>query len=216
MPDTRLPQLRRSRRSRSCLLGLIWSIGPAGLAAAETPLNMPLPNLPALSPQPAPETGTAVPADSALSLARAEMREAQNRIGLSDSQIARLQQAYKKLAAGDSGGAFVMLEALNAQLRAETHGYLVGKSESLWHVAGQPQVYGNSYLWPLVWAVNGIGLKHPYQLYNGMHLTIPAHPTVQEAAAAIEYAKSHADQGVLLSIDPPPGYPASRPQPNKP
>jgi nucleoid-associated protein YgaU len=134
--------------------------------------------------------GAGVSPEAAAGLAQAEVLKAQARTGLSDAQLEQLQQAQDQLAAGDSGSAFVMLQGLNAQLQTETRSYVVQQGESLWHVAGQREVYGNPYLWPLVWQANKDRLKQPYQLHQGMHLMIPAHPTIQEVSSALAFSRS--------------------------
>ena len=197
------------------------SPAPAAEAAAVAPpadvdplAGMPLPNLPTL-PRPdkpdntqvaradtadpsAAKAADAAPAsaEQASQLAQVELKKAQDRIGLSDAQVAQLQQAQDKLAAGDSGTAFLLLQALNEQLQSETRSYVVQDGESLWHVAGQQEVYGNSYLWPLVWQANKNKVKQPYQLYKGLRLTIPAHPTVQEVAEALAESKANGEVGM--------------------
>ena len=175
---------------------------------------MPLPNLPTL-PSPSPASASAAQdsqiahSDAAAAdatatassspeseLASAELKQAQDRIGLSDAQQAQLQEAQDKLAAGDSGSALPLLQALNAQLQSETRSYVVQEGESLWHVAGQQEVYGNPYLWPLVWEANKNRVKQPYQVYQGLRLTIPAHPTLQEVSQALAYSKSNGPEGM--------------------
>lgn len=177
--------------------------------------GMPLPNLPPLqspdevnkaqlaqtqvartdgstAPQPAP----AAPADRSAEAAQAQLQQAQNRIGLSDEQLQRLQAGQDHIASGDNGGAFLILESLNAELQKETRTYVVKDNESMWHVAGEPEVYGNSYLWPLVWQANRDKVKKPSQLYKGLKLIIPAHPTAQEVAEALAYSKSNNLEGM--------------------
>ena len=179
---------------------------------------MPLPNLPALPGPAAPPTAAdptriaradtadfsaakaavAGPASAGQTseLAQAELKKAQDRTGLSDAQVEQLQQGQDKLAAGDSATAYLLLQALNAQLQSETRSYVVQDGESLWHVAGQQAVYGNSYLWPLVWQANKNKVKQPYQLYKGLRLTVPAHPTVQEVAQALADSKNNGAEGM--------------------
>ncbi len=179
---------------------------------------MPLPNLPALARPASPETAAAntqiaradiappiaapAPAGQQTELAQAELKKAQDRIGLSDQQVEQLQQAQDKLAAGDSGSAFLLLQELNARLQTETRSYVVQENESLWHVAGQQEVYGNSYLWPLVWQANKNKVRQPDQLYKGLRLTIPAHPTLQEVSDALAYSKNNSGEGMHPATNP--------------
>ena len=193
---------------------------PPATAAVAPPIDadplagMPLPNLPTLPRSDTPENArvaradttdlsaakaadaATASADQTSQLAQIELKKAQDRIGLSDAQVAQLQQAQDKLAAGDNGTAFLLLQALNEQLQSETRSYVVQDGESLWHVAGQQEVYGNSYLWPLVWQANKNKVKQPYQLYKGLRLTIPAHPTVQEVAEALAESKANGEVGM--------------------
>lgn len=179
---------------------------------SDNPLtDMPLPNLPALPGAAPPDNPQIARADAvapaatptpttsgnpSLDLARAELKKAQDRTGLSDAQLAQMQQAQDKLAAGDSDSAFLLLQALNAQLLTETRSYVVQDGESLWHVAGQQDVYGNSYLWPLVWQANKDKVKQPYQLYKGLRLIVPAHPTIEEVSEALTFSKNNAPEGM--------------------
>jgi hypothetical protein len=184
----------------------------AAPAVVSPPSDMPLPNLPVLQPHPPAPTennqvaraeAMQVP-DSTLSLAagggsgqvHVELKMAQDRTGLSDAELAELQQAQDQLAAGNDSGALTLLKGLNAQLQGDTHIYVVQEGESLWHVAGQSATYGNAYLWPLVWQANRGKLRQPSQLYKGMRLVIPTHPTVQEVAQALAYSKGNSTQGM--------------------
>ena len=193
---------------------------------------MPLPNLPSLAgptPPDAPAVNTQIaradvtdpaagqaPAGDQAQLAQAELKKAQDRIGLSDAQVGQLQQAQDKLAAGDSGTAFLLLQELNMQLQTETRSYVVRENESLWHVASQQEVYGNSYLWPLVWQANKHKVKQPYQLYKGLRLTIPAHPTLQEVSEALTYSKNNGGEGMRPATDPQASASASAAAPSTP
>lgn len=176
MPLPNLPALRRPDQPDN-------SAAPTQVARAETTAT------PAAAPDQTAELAQA-------ELAQAELRKAQNRIGLSDAQLAEIQSAQDRMASGDNGGAFVMLQGLNAELQSETRSYVVQDNESMWHVAGQPEVYGNSYLWPLVWQANRDKVKKPSQLYKGLRLVVPAHPTAEEVAQALAYSKENNLEGM--------------------
>lgn len=178
---------------------------------ADALANMPLPNLPRLaeqSPDTPPPTqvaqaettiASAAPASGsgdATQLAQAELQQAQNRLDLSDAQVDRINVAQKRLASGDSAGALAVLQPLEQELETETRAYVVQGGESLWHVAGLQEVYGNSYLWPLIWEANKARVKQPYQLYKGLKLIFPAHPTAQQVAQALAYAKKNGAEGM--------------------
>lgn len=187
------------------------SVAPPGVTGNANALyGMPLPNLPSLQgadqPAAAPaETQlaradtsprVALQTDHSAELARIELKKAQNRILLSDAQLERLQAAQDRIASGDNGGAFVILQTLNAELQNETRSYVVQDNESMWHVAGLQEVYGNSYLWPLVWQANRDRVKKPSQLYKGLRLSFPAHPTAEEVSQALAYSTTNNLEGM--------------------
>jgi hypothetical protein len=169
---------------------------PPAPPTPELSADMPLPRLPAY----------ARPDDGPLASEAAgdELRRARERTGLSDAQLARLQAAQQQLAAGDSASALTALQSLNAELAAERRSYTVQEGESLWHIAAHPEVYRNPYLWPLLWSANQERVRKPYQVYKGMRLQVPLHPTVQEVSAALAYGQSHASEGKAAAGAEPP------------
>ncbi|MDR3416472.1 MAG: LysM peptidoglycan-binding domain-containing protein, partial [Nevskia sp.] len=155
--------------------------------------GMPLPNLPALpAATPADDGAGAAPPAGA---AQTELKLAQERTGLSDAQLAQLNDARARLAAGDAGTALASLQALNAQLRSEARSYTVRDGESLRQIAARPEVYDNARLWPLLWKANKDHIKQPAHLEPGTILTVPAHPTVREVEQAIAHARKNATAG---------------------
>ncbi|MEQ1440466.1 LysM peptidoglycan-binding domain-containing protein [Fontimonas sp. SYSU GA230001] len=143
------------------------------------------PGLPATS-----SAATRARADTDAALrAELELQKAQTYTGLSDTQLDRLRAAEVALAAGDPGQALVLLHALNAELAQATQRYVVAAGDSLWIISGRPEIYGNPYLWPLIWDANLDTLKDPNLLRTGQRLRIRTNPTIDEVVQAVERAR---------------------------
>jgi nucleoid-associated protein YgaU len=149
----------------------------------------PLPTLPAAPPpasapvRPRPQPAAALPAAPMLH-AHAALEDAENRIGLSDQELQRLDQAKHRLLDGDA----TPLLLLDTEFAAATRSYTLQQPETLAQISARPEVYGNAGLWPLILRANPAQSKPPALVPAGTHLDFPAHPTAHEAAAAIEYA----------------------------
>ncbi|MFA5938489.1 MAG: LysM peptidoglycan-binding domain-containing protein [Sinimarinibacterium sp.] len=122
--------------------------------------------------------------------AELELQKVQTYTGLSDAQLERLRSAEVALAARQGSRAWTLLRALNQELAEATQRYVVAAGDSLWIISGRPEVYGNSYLWPLIWDANLDTLKDPNQLRSGQRLRIRSNPTVGEVVEAVERARS--------------------------
>ncbi len=133
-------------------------------------------------------------ADAALSdhytrLANEELRKAYGYTGLDDGQLALLDAAEETLVAGNSRLAYGRLRTLNRQLETRIKTHTVVAGESLWIIAGKPEIYGNPLLWPLIWQDNIAVVPKPSQLRRGQVLKLRPHPTLEEVVAAVEQAR---------------------------
>ncbi len=68
-------------------------------------------------------------------------------------------------------------------------GYLVVSGDSLWSIAGQDTIYGNPFMWPLIYKTNSGQIKDADLIYPGQYFYIPK-AKGPERAAAIEHAKN--------------------------
>lgn len=122
--------------------------------------------------------------------AELELQKVQTYTGLGDAQLERLRSAEVALAARQGSRAWTLLRELNLELAQATQRYVVAAGDSLWIISGRPEVYGNSYLWPLIWDANLDTLKDPNRLRSGQRLRIRTNPTVDEVVQAVERARS--------------------------
>ena len=68
-------------------------------------------------------------------------------------------------------------------------GYLVVSGDSLWSISGQDTIYGDPYMWPLIYKANSGQIKDADLIYPGQYFYIPK-AKGPERAAAIQHAKT--------------------------
>jgi len=104
-------------------------------------------------------------------------------------QIAQQKNAEALLVAGYGQRAHAALVQLNAQLKNGTKPYAVRRGDNLWIISGRPEVYGNPWLWPLIWQNNLQVIPDPNRLPPGQTLKIRPNPTIQDVVNAVNYAR---------------------------
>lgn len=112
---------------------------------------------------------------------------------------------------GNSRLAYGRLRTLNGQLEKRVKTYTVRSGDSLWVIAGRPEVYANSLLWPLVWQANITLIPDPDRLRREQVLKLRPHPSVDEIAEAVGVARGERqavpgvtpDIGEIREADPP-------------
>jgi nucleoid-associated protein YgaU len=109
--------------------------------------------------------------------------------GLDDGQLLQLRAAEEILVTGNSRLAYGRLRELNRQLERRVRTYAVRSGDSLWVIAGRPEVYANSLLWPLIWQANVTVIPNPDRLRRGQVLKLRTNPNAQEIAEAIATAR---------------------------
>lgn len=134
--------------------------------------------------------------------AHAELARAYTYTGLDDAQLVQLRAAEEILVTGNSRLAYGRLRMLNDQLEKRLRTYVVHAGDSLWVIAGRPDVYSNPRLWPLLWKANLAVIPNPERLRQGQVLRLRPHPTVEEVAAAIEHARGGRRTGLVPDIGP--------------
>lgn len=68
--------------------------------------------------------------------------------------------------------------------------YGVENGETLWTIAGQPRVYDDPLLWPLLYKANRDQIRDPQQIYSGQVLTIPRDLSSADIEEAHQQARS--------------------------
>lgn len=109
--------------------------------------------------------------------------------GLDDGQLLQLRAAEEILVTGNSRLAYGRLRELNRQLEKRVRTYTVRSGDSLWVIAGRPEVYANSLLWPLIWQANVTVIPNPDRLRRGQILKLRTNPSAEEIADAVDTAR---------------------------
>lgn len=110
--------------------------------------------------------------------------------GLSDTQLAQLRAAETALVRGNNTAALRQLKTLKSAAQAPRP-YIVQRGDTLSAIAARESVYGNSLLWPLLWAANRSSLPNPNRLRAGATLQIKPSPSVDEVVEAIQTARQY-------------------------
>ena len=134
-------------------------------------------------------------------LANEELARSYTFSGLDDGQLLQLRAAEEILVTGNSRLAYGRLRQLNRQLEQRVRTYTVRAGDSLWVIAGRPEIYANSLLWPLIWQANVTVIPDPNRLRSGQRLKLRPHPSVQEIADAVDTARGRKPK----KKDPEPG-----------
>jgi nucleoid-associated protein YgaU len=111
--------------------------------------------------------------------------------GLDDGQLLQLRAAEEILVTGNSRLAYGRLRKLNRQLENRVRTYTVRSGDSLWVIAGRPEVYANSLLWPLIWQANVTVIPDPDRLRRGQILKLRTNPSADEIADAVDTARGN-------------------------
>jgi nucleoid-associated protein YgaU len=163
---------------------------------AELPLPQ-LPNLatrePAAAPAAATTSGAAAAGNAGAGTTEtlaAQLERADDRIGLGEAQLAKMQSAKALAARGQESAALAALIGLNQELDAATDTYVVKHGEAMRQIAARPEVYGNANLWPLIRDANRERLADPTRVLEGQKLRVPRYPSAAAAAQAIEQARA--------------------------
>ncbi|MDA8365046.1 MAG: LysM peptidoglycan-binding domain-containing protein [Gammaproteobacteria bacterium] len=69
--------------------------------------------------------------------------------------------------------------------------YEVNRGDCLWTIAGQSQIYGNPYEWPLIYKANSAEIKHgPDLIFPGQTFSIERGASSAQVDRAMHYAKT--------------------------
>ncbi|MEW5806882.1 MAG: LysM peptidoglycan-binding domain-containing protein [Acidobacteriota bacterium] len=80
--------------------------------------------------------------------------------------------------------------------REETKIWVVRQGESLWKISSNVEIYGDPFMWPLIFWANRSQIKDPNIIYYGQNLKIPRNFKKEEMEEAIKRAKSGLEEGL--------------------
>ena len=134
--------------------------------------------------------------------ARKLLATVRQRTGLDDVQLTALRTAELAIVRGQGVRALELLRKVDSAAAIATRLYTVQRGDSLWTIAAQPSVYGNAWLWPLIWRANLDLITDPAVLRAGMDLDIRTNPTVEEVYSAVTEARRRAGKVRVGAVRP--------------
>jgi LysM repeat protein len=78
--------------------------------------------------------------------------------------------------------------------------YIVKKGDSLWTIAKYKDIYGDDFLWPIIYKANKEQIKNPNMIYPGQKLKIP-----RDGFSMDDIKKSRKKAGAKKPYTPPQG-----------
>jgi nucleoid-associated protein YgaU len=105
-----------------------------------------------------------------------------------EQQLLDSARGYYNQAKGRA--AYDAASRLEAMLAAKRMVYEVMAGDSLWGIAGQGNVYGDPYQWPLIFKANADQMTDADLIYPGQQLEIDRNPSSADVSAAVQHAKT--------------------------
>ncbi|HEX7030571.1 MAG TPA: hypothetical protein VF254_08240 [Gammaproteobacteria bacterium] len=122
--------------------------------------------------------------------ARVLAEEVNTYTNLNANQQGRLDAARAAMNNDEGCRARELLSALVSELEAASMTYSVVRGDNLWNISGKSEVYGNPYMWPLIYKNNSASIEDPDLIYPGQEFDINRNPGAMEADAAVSHARN--------------------------
>lgn len=110
--------------------------------------------------------------------------------GLNANQQGRLDAARAAMNNNEGCRARDLLSELVAELEAASMTYSVVQGDNLWNISGKSEVYGNPYMWPLIYKNNSSKINDPDLIYPGQEFDVNRNPSSGDADAAVSHARN--------------------------
>lgn len=92
------------------------------------------------------------------------------------------------------GEAMMDADAVAAEVEyGDIISYSVGSNDSLWSIAGRDDIYGDPYMWPLIYKLNSDKVEDPDLIFPEQVFLIEANPLEFEVDAAILHAQKRGE-----------------------
>lgn len=112
----------------------------------------------------------------AIQLANEARRQAENALAQANAEKARMASEQEAKATKEAKGG--------------AGDYTVVRGDSLWHISGKSEIYGNPYQWPLLYKANRSKIKDADLIYPGQKLTVNRNASDADIKAAVRHAKT--------------------------
>lgn len=177
--------------SLKILLTVVLSLG-LGAGCATQPEEPAGPTQEELEAQRAREAAEAAARENAACMqeARVLAEQVNAYTNLNANQQGRLDAARAAMNNDEGCRARDLLQALNAELEAASMTYNVVRGDNLWNISGKNEVYGNPYMWPLIYKNNSSKINDPDLIYPGQEFDINKNPGAADSDAATSHARN--------------------------
>lgn len=125
-----------------------------------------------------------------LDMAREQLAKAQGYSNLSDDQMQRLNQGEEAIQNNEGRRAYETLSQLNSELASASSNYDVKRGDTLWGIAGQSDIYGNPWEWPLIYKANSNKIQDADLIFPDQQFAIPSYPSKDAVNMAVQHAKN--------------------------
>lgn len=122
--------------------------------------------------------------------ARVLAEQANGYTSLSANQQGRLDAARAAMNNSEGCRARDLLQALVSELEAAQMTYNVVRGDNLWNISGKNEVYGNPYMWPLIYKNNSSKINDPDLIFPGQEFDINRNPDASAKDAAVSHARN--------------------------
>lgn len=173
------------------LLTVVLSLG-LGAGCATQPEEPAGPTQEELEAQRAREAAEAAARENAACMQRARVlaEQVNGYTNLTANQQGRLDAARAAMNSDEGCRAQELLQALVSELEAARMTYNVVRGDNLWNISGKGEVYGNPYMWPLIYKGNNDKINDPDLIYPGQEFEINRNPGTGESDAAVSHARN--------------------------
>lgn len=177
--------------SLKILLTIVLSLG-LGAGCATQPEEPAGPTQEELEAQRAREAAEAAARENAACMqeARVLAEQVNTYSNLNANQQGRLDAARAAMNNDEGCRARDLLQALNSELEAASMTYSVVRGDNLWNISGKNEVYGNPYMWPLIYKNNSSEINDPDLIYPGQEFDINKNPGAADRDAATSHARN--------------------------
>ena len=132
------------------------------------------------------------------SLAKAARKVGQARDALSSGRAGRALDIADEAQSAVEQGREACIQEAKAEdkpepLSAKLPSYTVRRGDNLWDIAGKSKIYGDPFMWPLIYKLNSGVIEDPDLIFPAQIFLIPTNPPEQDVNDAVNHARTRGE-----------------------
>lgn len=132
------------------------------------------------------------------SLAKAARKVGQARDALSSGRAGRALDIADEAQSAVEKGREACIQKAKAgdkpePISAKLPSYTVRRGDNLWDIAGKSSIYGDPFMWPLIYKQNSGVIKDPDLIFPAQIFLLPTNPPEQDVNDAINHARTRGE-----------------------